>query len=55
MKNALDYVGDWLGFMLVCRSPDWLFNYATNADHWLGNWALPRAGSWANREVELLK
>lgn len=45
----LDYILDWVGFMLVCRSPDWIMWRAINVDHWLGDWALPRAGSWAYR------
>ncbi len=38
---------DWIGYQLVIRGP---FRWTCNADHWIGNWCLPRAGNWAYRD-----
>ena len=46
----LDDCLDWLGFQLVCRSPDFISRRAIDANHWLGRWALPRAGGHAYRQ-----
>jgi hypothetical protein len=42
---------NWLGYQLVTRLPDRIaWRTSCNPDHWLGNWALPRAGDWAYRD-----
>jgi hypothetical protein len=42
---------NWLGYQFVTRLPDRIaWRTSCNPDHWLGNWALPRAGDWAYRD-----
>jgi len=36
---------NWIAFQLVMHGP-FVF---VDANHWLGRWALPRAGAWAYR------